>query len=685
MPYREPVHGSSFTTDFATVLAVAAITSLISRLLRQPSVLGYLAAGLIVGPYVPIPVFADPHRVEALSEFGVVLVMFAVGLEFRLAQLLRVLPTSGLVGLMQVLGLTGLGFLVGRGLGFDREAALFLGASLGIASTMVVSNLYATVKVDPEVRELVFGTLVVQDVLAIVLVATMTAVAAGTGLSAAALASTVGRLAAVLTGMMSIGLLVVPRLVRLTQRMDDPATSSVVATGIAFATAILARELGYSVALGAFIAGMLVAESGAGSTLEHQLRSMKDVFAAVFFVSVGMSVDPSLAVEHAGTSLLLAAVVVVGQFVLTTLAGVLSGNGLRRSVIAGASFGQVGEFAFILVGIGRAAGLVPRSMPPILVTVAVITAFTTPLALRSSERLVRRLDRLLPARLSTSLSLYEAWLERIRREAGTRESRSRTRLVLGAILLDAAMLVGLFAATVVFGDDLRSFVGRMMPLRASAQQDVVVGVASLLATPLTVGLLRSTRALGDAVAARSWPKGASSSSADSAARLVGLGVQSMALLGVLLPASLVLAPMVGGTPILLVGGVAILVAFVALYRAAGAVDRDVRSGLATMIALLATTDGAPVTPDPSPAAQLPGLGATHTFVLQEGAASVGRTLASLDLRARTGATVVALVRGDSTVLVPTGREALSVGDGLVLAGTKASVRDAQRLLDDRVG
>lgn len=673
------MRSSDFTSDFALVLGVAAVTSVVFRWLRQPAILGYLGAGLIVGPYVPLPVFVDPHRVEALSEFGVVLVMFSVGLEFRLARLFRVIPTSGLVGLTQIGCLSSVGFALGRTMGYGHEASLFLGTSIAISSTMVVSKVYESTPVTADVREFVFGTLVVQDLLAIVLVAAMTAVAAGAGVTAEEMASTVGRLAAVLLGLLAGGLLVVPLLVRLVRGLGDPATAVVVPVGLAFGLAVLARELGYSVALGAFLAGTLVAESGEGHAIEHELRAVKDIFAAVFFVSVGMTVDPRLALAHAREAFVVAAIVVVGQLLATTVAGVLSGNGLRRSVIAGASFGQIGEFAFILAGIGRAAGVVPRSMQPILVSVAVLTAFTTPLALRASNSLVSAIDQRLPARFRTSLSLYEGWLEKAREEQSTPVEKSRLRRIVSALALDAALLVGIAGATAFFESDLRAIVGSVLEVGASLQKDIVVGIALLLSAPPIVGLFVSSRALGNLAAARIFGDESAPDRFRGGEAFVRLGVQLMVLLAFGIPYSLVVATVVGGTPLLGVAVITLAVAAALLYRAAGALERDIRSGAETMLAILSHESHAP---EDAPAREstLPGLDDSPGLRLSEGAFAVGKTLSVLDLRARTGATVVGLKRRDRSVAVPTGREELTAGDILVIAGTDAARAEAERLL-----
>ncbi|MFT5584789.1 MAG: CPA2 family monovalent cation:H+ antiporter-2, partial [Cognaticolwellia sp.] len=375
--------------DLGIALSMAAGMGLLAKRLGQPPVLGYLLAGLLVGPYIPIPVFADGERTHALSELGIVLVMFVVGLELRIKRLIKVLPTAGATALIEVGALLLAGIGVGTALGWGAQGALFLGASIAISSTMIVSNVFTGQGVTGPLRGYVMSVLVVQDVLAIVLAAVLTAVAAGQGLEPVALAAVVGRLAAVLVGILAFGVFLVPPLIRRVKALGSKELLVVVCAGLCFGLAFAAESLGYSVALGAFLAGVLVAESGEGHHVEHAMEPVRDIFAAIFFVAIGMSVDPRLALANLPVALAVSGLVVVVQLLSVGFAGVLSGNGLRRSVRAGLSLGQVGEFGFILSAIGIQAGVAPAELAPIVVTVAVLTSFTTPIAIRHSEGLVR--------------------------------------------------------------------------------------------------------------------------------------------------------------------------------------------------------------------------------------------------------------------------------------------------------
>lgn len=671
------VHGAALVSDLAAVLGVAAVAGLLFLRLKQPTVLGYLAAGLVVGPYLPVPVFADPERVSALAELGVVLVMFAIGLEFRIKKLVEVVPVAGLTALVQVGTMLWLGFTLGWALGWDTVGSVFLGACVAISSTMVVTKVFEQRAVEADVRSLTLGVLVIQDVVAIVLIAAMTGVAAGEGLSAREIGITVAGLAAALLALLAGGMLLVPALVRGVVRQGSVEILVVVATGICFVLALVAEHLGYSVALGAFLAGILVAESGEGGRVEHAMQPLRDVFAAIFFVSIGMAVDPRLALESFDIASMVFGVVVLGQLLSVSVAGVLSGNGLRRSVTAGLALGQIGEFAFILAAIGIEADAVPASLQPVLVTVAVLTAFTTPLLFGAADRLVRRLDRAMPARLSGVLSLYESWVARMR---GRTERPSAQRRRVRALVADAVGIVVVLVGAAIWRQALSDRAAELLGLDPPEGRIVVaLGVAAVVG-PLCVALLRNAAGLAASLGDELFPDGAGPVTA-IARRTLEAFVLSGAVLVVGVLCAALARPFVPLPLLAPALGLVMLGALAYLWRAAGRMqDEVVRSGAEKLVAALARRAG----PEPqrvsAPDVSLPGIDDVLGVELAEGSSMVGRTLAEIDLRAKTGATVLAIRRDEGSVAVPTGSERLRAGDVLALTGASDAVERARALL-----
>ena len=304
-----------FLQSLTVVLVVAALTTVLFHRLRQPVVLGYIVAGLIVGPHVPIPLVADRGIVETLSELGVILLMYSLGLEFRLSKLVALAPTAGVTALLQSSLMLWLGFLIGQLFGWTILESIFTGAIIAISSTTIIARAFDEQGVKGKLRELVVGILIVEDLIAIVLMAVLTGLASGSGLAPGPLVFMIGRLVFFLVGVVVVGMLVVPPAARAIERLGSRETTLVASVGFCFAVALLAQAAGYSVALGAFIAGSLVAESGRARAVEHVIEPVRDMFAAVFFVSVGMLIDPVIIVRYWPAVLVLTIVVVVGKVI----------------------------------------------------------------------------------------------------------------------------------------------------------------------------------------------------------------------------------------------------------------------------------------------------------------------------------------------------------------------------------
>ncbi|HEY7600549.1 MAG TPA: cation:proton antiporter, partial [Candidatus Limnocylindrales bacterium] len=270
-----------FLKTLTLVLGVAAVTSVLFQRLRQPVVLGYLIAGLLVGPHVAFPLFADPATIQTLSELGVILLMFALGLEFRLAKLVALAPTAGLTALIQCSFMIWLGFVLGRSFGWTPLESIFTGALLAISSTTIIAKAFDEQRVTGKLREFVVGVLIVEDLIAVLLMAALTAASTGSTLSAGELGLTLARLLGFLVTLVVAGLLIVPRAVQSTLRLGRAETTLVACIGLCFGIALLAQSFGYSVALGAFIAGSLVAESGGEKQIAPLVEPVKDVFAAI--------------------------------------------------------------------------------------------------------------------------------------------------------------------------------------------------------------------------------------------------------------------------------------------------------------------------------------------------------------------------------------------------------------------
>jgi CPA2 family monovalent cation:H+ antiporter-2 len=680
----------TFLENLALVLCTAAVTSFLFQRLKQPVVFGYLLAGMMVGPNLPIPLSADEKVLEALSELGVIHLMFSLGLEFRLKQVGQIAATSGLAAVLETSIMFGLGYLAGFLLGFTLLESIFTGAIVSISSTTIIAKAFDENGVTGRLREVVFGILIVEDLIAIILIALLTATATGAGLSAWSLGITIIRLVTFLVGLVGIGILVVPRFVRMIIRLERDETTLVGAIGLCFAAAFLAYAFGYSVALGAFIVGSLVAESGESPRIERLVDPVRDMFVAIFFVSVGSLIDPRLVLEHWVAVVVLSLVVITGKVIAVTVGSFITGNGLRLSVQSGMSLAQIGEFSFIIAAVGLAAGATRSFLYPVAVAVSAITTLTTPWLIAAAEPAALWLDRKLPRPLQTSVALYASWVSRIRSAPET-VGRSRTRRLVRLILIDAVVLAGVMIGAGAERGRFTTMFSKWTGVTPATSLIFVLGIAALISIPLLIGMVRSARMLGFVLAMRALPT-AGRRKADFAAA-PRRALVTMLQLGILLmvgaPIIAVTQPFIPSFPGFSILAIMTVLLGIAFWRSALNLQEHAKAGAEVIVAAL-TPQLASEDDESSMyktmehlAIMLPGLGEPVPVRITSASPAVDRTLAELNIRGKTGATILAITRREGAgnkVLVPSGGETLRDGDVLALAGTQEAVDLATQIL-----
>ena len=684
---RDAMDGAhEFLKAMTVVLCVAAVTTVAFQRLRQPVVLGYLLAGLIVGPYVPIPLVANRQVIQTLSELGVILLMFALGLEFSLRKLVQVGPTAGLTAVIQCSIMIWLGFMVGEAFGWTTRESLFTGAIIAISSTTIIAKAFDEQGIKGHLREFVVGVLIVEDLIAVLLMTVLTALSSSDGLSAGTLAKSSGRLVAFLLGLVVVGTLVVPRAVRSILRLKRSETTLVASIGICFAIALLAQEFGYSVALGAFIAGSLVAESGEEKQIEHLIMPVRDLFAAIFFVSVGMLIDPAIIVQHWAPVAVLTFIVIVGKVLGVGIGAFLAGNGTRISVEAGMSLAQIGEFSFIIAGLGVTLGATRDFLYPVAVAVSAITTLTTPWLIRSAGPVAAFVDRKLPRPLQTFAALYGSWVERLRASPSEGSAKSAVKRLVKLLVLDALMLAALVIGMAISTPTIVDFLAAKLGFSPRTGHTTVVVGAVAFSTPFILGVFRLARALGNSLAAAALP-GAAEGKVDLAAaprRALVVTLQLAIVLLVGLPLLVLTQPFVPSWAAGIALGLLLLSLGFAFWRSATNLHGHVRAGAQMIAEALMLQAQKPASTAESSFAQLEqltqGLGEPIPLRLTETSPAVGKSLAQLNLRGLTGASVLAIARGDQGIIVPTATEVLRTDDVLALAGTREAVAAATHAL-----
>ena len=482
-------------TELVVVLGSAAVVTAVFQAARLPVVLGYVLAGILIGPHTASLV-PDVELVEEMSQLGVILLMFTIGLELPLATFRQVGVTGALTSLFEVGIVVAAGTLVAQLLGLGPVSAVFAGACLGISSTMLVAKAFDELGWKGGFTQVVFAILVFEDLIAVVLLAVVTAVASGAGLDAAELERLLARLAGFLAVMLIAGLVIVPRVIRWIASRARRETLAITSLLVCFGFAGLASAAGFSVALGAFIAGVLVAESGRGHTVFDLIEPFRDVFAAMFFVSVGMSIDPGIL---AGQGAYIAAFTAVVLLVkpLAVAAGVfVAGHGVQPAVRAGLSLAQIGEFSFVIASVSGDPALLP-----IAVGVSVATTLVSPLLVRNSEAIARWGAGRLPAPVATFTSFYDAWIGRLR--ARPARSRRTYRRALAVLAIDTAIVTAIIIGGATSGrralDELA--------VGAFARNAILLAGIVLLALPFAISIVRHVAVFAHRMAREIVPAG----------------------------------------------------------------------------------------------------------------------------------------------------------------------------------
>ena len=398
--------------DLYVLMITAGIVSLLFKLMKQPVVLGYIVAGVLVGPYVLGDSWVDPHNVEAWGNVGVLFVLFCIGLEFRIKNLISSGKVAAIGALTIIGGMMLLGYGVGKWAGMDMMNALFLAGMLCMSSTTIVMKAIDEAGLSKE--RFVKGAtsiLIIEDVVAVVLMVLLSSIAIKHQFEGMELLKKVGVLAITLVVWFVFGILIIPTLLRKVKNYLNDETLIILALGLCLGMVLTAEEAGFSSALGAFVMGTILAETVESHRIEKMMTPLKNVFAAIFFVSVGMMINPSSMVEYWSSILLVSAVIVIGMIIFGTLGCWWGGESMRDAMQTGFSFVQIGEFSFIIAGLGTTLGVLHPALYPIIVAASVVTTFLTPYIMKASVPCYNFLYKHAPARLREKIDQREEQLK----------------------------------------------------------------------------------------------------------------------------------------------------------------------------------------------------------------------------------------------------------------------------------
>ena len=385
-------HLPTIITDLAMILLVAGVTTILFKKINQPLVLGYIIAGFITGPnFVFFPTVADKVNVQAWSEIGVIFLLFALGLEFSFYKLKKVGSTAFVSTAIIIFCMILVGYGVGQLLGWSHMDSIFLGGMLSMSSTAIIIKAFDDLNLrSKSFTEVVFGVLIVEDIAGIAMMVILSTIAVATsGISTTELFMSVARLVFFLVLWFVLGMYLVPSFFKRANKLMNDETLVVVSIGLCLGMVFIATQLGFSSALGAFIMGSLIAEAPNAEHIEHLIAPIKNLFGAVFFVSVGMMVNPALLASYAVPVMVLVATTILGQMFFATCGILAAGQKLKTAVHCGFSLTQIGEFSFILASLGTSLGVTSDFLYPIIVAVSVITTFTTPFFINAAAALTQ--------------------------------------------------------------------------------------------------------------------------------------------------------------------------------------------------------------------------------------------------------------------------------------------------------
>jgi monovalent cation:H+ antiporter-2, CPA2 family len=672
------MHEIAFLQDLAVVMIIAGLVTVIFHRFKQPVVLGYILAGIIIGPHTPpFPLIHEEATINTLAELGVILLMFSLGLEFSLRKLKQVGAPALIAAVLEILLLFWVGYEIGLLFKWRTLDSIFLGAMLSMSSTTVIIKVLGELgKMKEHFAQLVFGILVVEDILGIAMIALLSGLAQTGSLSVAGVGQTLGKLAVFLVVALVVGLIAVPRLLSYVARFKSNEMLLVTLLGLCFGVALLALKLGYSVALGAFVIGAVVAEARELHRIERLIEPVRDMFSAVFFVAIGLLIDPKMLLAHWLPVLVVTLAVVVGKVLTCSFGAFAGGNDTRTSLRVGMSLAQIGEFSFIIASLGVTLKVTSDFLYPIAVAVSAITTLFTPYLIRSADGVVDRLDHLAPRSLVNLLDLYTQWVGQLGDPRHTSLARKLLRRWLGQMGLNAALVAAVFLGAVFVAQRPLPWF-KELGLQGVGLEAALWFAAIILCLPLFIATFRKLQAMGLLIAELKVPPSAGGERVPALRAIVAQGVPVVGtvLMGayVLVLSSALLPPF---NILLVLLGLVVLAAWL-LWRSFIKVYAKAQSALRETLA-----QPPPAAPEPLPEA-LPSLlrdANLQRVTLNPGSPAAGKLIRELQVRTRTGASIVGIERAGESIVNPNPDEELQSGDHLLLLGTRAQLEAAKGAL-----
>ena len=490
------MHAISFIQDLAVIMLVAGVVTILFHRLKQPVVLGYIVAGFIIGPHTPpFGLIHDEDTIKTLAELGVIFLMFCLGLEFSLRKLFKVGATAFIAAFLEIILMIWIGYEIGRWFDWNTMDSLFLGAILAISSTTIIVKALNDLKMkNQRFAQLIFGVLIVEDILGIGIIALLSSIAVSGTVSSGEVFSTVGKLSLFMIVALVIGILLVPRLLAYVAKFESNEMLLITVLGLCFGFCLLVVKLEYSMVLGAFLIGAIMAESRQLIKIERLIEPVRDMFSAIFFVAIGLMIDPQILLQYAWPIAVITVAVVLGKMLSCGLGAFIAGNDGRTSLRVGMGLSQIGEFSFIIAALGMTLQVTSDFLYPVAVAVSAITTLLTPYLIRGADPLSLKIAAVMPKRMSRVFGMYGEWLRSIQPQGEGAMLASMIRKIILQVGVNLALVVAIFFTGSFFAARIGGYLEGWVS-DPSWQKALIWGGALLLSLPFLIAAYRKLKAL----------------------------------------------------------------------------------------------------------------------------------------------------------------------------------------------
>lgn len=667
---------ANLVKDLALILISAGVFTIISKALKQPLILGYIVAGFLVGPHMGLfPTVTSTVQVKEWSDIGIIFLLFALGLEFSFKKLIKVGGSALITAMTQCLGMFILGFLVGEAIGWSNMESIFLGGMLSMSSTTIIIKAYDDLGYkDRPFAPLVFGALVFEDLIAVVLMVLLSTMAVSNKFAGGEMLMGLAKLVFFLILWFLVGIYMIPTILKKAHKYLNDEILLLVSLGLCFVMVSLASVAGFSEALGAFVMGSILAETLESEHIMHLTKGIKDLFGAIFFVSVGMMVDPHVIAEHWGTILVLTITVMAGILFFSTSGAVLAGQGLDNAVHAGFSLAQLGEFSFIIAGLGVSLGVMRDFIYPVIITVSVITTFTTPYMIKAGTPAYQYLIKKLPEPFVAKINSFSSQ-ERNNTAAAQNEWKRLIKEVSLRVLLYGVILIAIDLGSHLFLDKI--IISRLDGFTPFVRNLISVVITLVVMSPFLVGIAisgdeinRSSIKLIKARQANVWP------------------VISLALLRILIAMGFVLSVIATHFNLAFWTFLLILISGVAFFFIG---RRSISKFTIVEDRFMANLNEkeqqqrrmAPVTSSVSDKMSRYNV-KTDMITISADSLYAGKMLKDLPFRHKSGVNIVKIIRGSRSIMIPKGDEVVFPFDKLLAVGTKEQLAEFRKDMAENV-